>query len=256
MQTKFLNRLIISLLISLSLTGCASENSAIRPSSSISDISSQKKTEKLNATLLLSAATKQQLQQKSYTIGPEDLLEIDAYNIDELKKTVRVNSLGEINLPLVGVLNVRGLTTTETEKLIAKKLDKYIEETVVTVFIKEYKSQKITVVGAVKNPGTYTVTGQQTLIDMLMLSGGLATDSGYTCYVLRPAENDSQGNNSEKAGPEKHAETIIIDIDDLLVNGNLSLNIPVFTGDVINIPRDNIFVDGEVKEPVYPIMGK
>jgi polysaccharide export outer membrane protein len=257
MQRQLLARLFIVVLLGLSFGGCVSGTSA-RPSASISDLSSQKKTDKLNETLMLSAVTKQQLQQKSYTIGPEDLLEIDAYNVDELKKTVRVNSLGEINLPLVGVLAVRGLTTTEAERLITKKLGKYIEETVVTVFIKEYKSQKITVVGAVKNPGTFTVTGQQTLIDMLMLSGGISNDSGNTCYILRHAENNGQGNDSEKVSPEKHAETIIIDIDDLLINGNLALNIPVFSGDVINIPRGGvIFVDGEVKSPgVYPIRGK
>ncbi len=194
--------MFIVVLLGLSFTGCVSGTST-KPSASISDLLGQRKTDKLNETLMLSAVTQKSVLKESYAMGPEDLLEIDAYNIDELKKTVRVNSIGEINLPLVGVLNVIGLTTSETEKLIAEKLDKYIEETVVTVFIKEYKSQKITVVGAVKNPGIFNVTGQQTLIDMLMMSGGLANDSGNTCYILRPAEKSSPGNSSEKTGEER-----------------------------------------------------
>ena len=256
-QKQLLPRLFILVLFGLFFTGCVSGDS-IRPSASISDLSNQRKTDKLNETLMLSAVSQKDVLKESYAIGPEDLLEIDAYNVDELKKTVRVNSLGEINLPLVGVLNVKGLTTSETERLIAKKLDKYIEETVVTVFIKEYKSQKITVVGAVKNPGIFTVTGQQTLIDVLMLSGGIANDSGNTCYILRPAEKSGQEHSSEKTGAGRQAETILIDIDDLLINGNLALNIPVFSGDVINIPRGGvIFVDGEVKDPgVYPVRGE
>lgn len=255
MQFLLPRSLFICALIGLFFTGCASENNTVKPSP---ELSIQRKTDKLNDTLMLSAVAQQGMQIKSYIIGPQDLLEIDAYNVDELKKTVRVNSLGEINLPLVGVLNINGLTTTETEKLIAGKLEKYIEDPVVTVFIKEYQSQKITVVGAVKNSGIFNVTGGQTLITMLMMTGGLANDAGNTCYIIRSAGGKSPGDLAGKETDKNRATTIIIDLDDLLINGNLALNIPIFSGDVINIPRGGvIFVDGEVKDPgVYPIRGK
>lgn len=185
-----------------------------------------------------------------YLIGPEDLLEIEAYNVEELKKTVRVNSDGNIALPLVGALQVKGLTTAELEAMISKKLlAKYVEETVVTVFIKEYKSQRISVVGAVNKPQVFAVTGQRNLLDMLMMAEGLSKEAGHICYVIRPATK-----GSKDAG----AETIVIDLNELLDQGNLSLNIPVFAGDVVNVPKGGIlFVDGSVKTPgAYPMHGK
>ncbi len=184
-----------------------------------------------------------------YRIGPEDLLEIEAYNVEDLKKTVRVNSEGEIALPLVGIIKAGGMTTSELEKEIEKRLDRYVQETVVTVFIKEYRSQRISVVGAVNNPQIYAVTGQRYLIDMLMTAGGLREDAGNICYVIRPGKGDSQ---------RRGTETIVIDLNELLIQGNFNLNIPVFAGDVINVPRGGVFfVDGAVKHPgVFNLTGK
>lgn len=184
-----------------------------------------------------------------YRIGPEDLLEITAYNVEDLKKTVRVNSQGNIALPLVGIVRAKGLTTSELEHLIAEKLDRYVEETVVNVFVKEYHSQRISVVGAVNKPQAYAVTGQRNLIDMLMIAGGLKEDAGGVCYIIRPLA---------KNVTDKQTETLVIDLNELLVNGNFNLNIPVFAGDVINVPKGGVFfIDGAVKTPgVFTIKGK
>jgi polysaccharide biosynthesis/export protein len=205
------------------------------------DLSVQKKTDILNESIMLRASSRPDQIEDSYLIGPDDLLEIEAYNVEELKKTVRVNSQGDIALPLIGIINVKGLTTSEVEQFITKKLDKYVEETVVTVYMKEYKSQRISVMGAVNKPQIFEITGQRYLLDMLMIAGGLSKDAGNICYVIRP---------SQKNSPNSRAETIVITLDELLENGNLSLNIPVFTGDVINVPKGGIiFVDGAVNSP-------
>ncbi len=215
----------------------------------LADIASQKKTDKLNEAIMLGAASQQAGLEDNYLIGPEDLLEIEAYNVEELKKTVRVNSQGEIALPLVGILNIKGLTTSEAEQLIARKLEKYVEETLVTVFVKEYKSQRISVFGAVNKPGIFAVTGQRFLVDMLMMSEGISKDAGSICYIIRPT---LKNNLNTKAA------TLVVDLDELLVNGNFSLNIPVFAGDVINVPKGGVvFVDGAVKVPgAYTMRGK
>ncbi|NJD56109.1 MAG: hypothetical protein FIA94_06850 [Nitrospirae bacterium] len=208
-----------------------------------------RKADKMNEALMMGAIAQQAPMENGYLIGPEDLLEIEAYNVEELKKTVRVNSHGDIALPLVGVINVKGLTTSEVEAFIAKKLDKYVEETVVTVFVKEYKSQRISVIGAVKNPQVFAVTGQRYLLDMLMMAGGLDAGAGSVCYIIRPMLASTAANKSE---------TIVVDLDELILSGNLSLNFPVFAGDIVNVPRGSIFfVDGEVKAPgVYTMKGK
>ncbi len=230
------------------LAGCGG-SPAVKTSSPEDIMASAKKSDKLNEALMMSAVTQQTPLEESYLIGPEDLLDIEAYNVEELKKTVRVNSQGDIALPLVGILNIKGLTTAEAEQLIAKKLDKYVQETVVTVFVREYKSQRISVIGAVKKSQVFAITGQRYLLDMLLMADGLAGEAGSVCYVIRP---------TLKTNPNGKAETIVIDLDELIMRGNFSLNIPVFAGDIINVPKGGIFfVDGEVKTPgVYTMKGK
>lgn len=230
--------------------GCGGTPAVQVQTSSPEDImASSKKSDQLNEALMISAMAQQTPLEESYLIGPEDLLDIEAYNVEELKKTVRVNSQGDIALPLVGILNIKGLTTAEAEQLIAKKLEKYVQETVVTVFVKEYKSQRISVIGAVKKSQVFAITGQRYLLDMLLMADGLAAEAGSVCYVIRP---------TLKTNPNSKAETIVIDLDELIMRGNFSLNIPVFAGDIINVPKGGIFfVDGEVKTPgVYTMRGK
>lgn len=225
------------------LLSCSNTQSTLKTPPTIDLLS--KKVEKYNEALTNFSAGKEILYQ-DYRIGPEDLLEIDAYNVEDVKKTVRVNSNGEIALPLIGIVNVKGMTTAELEKLLAQKLSKYVQETVVNVFIKEYRSQRVSVVGAVNNPQIYAVTGQRYLIDMLMMAGGLKEESGNLCYVIRP--KTMEGNVSG-------SEMIIIDLEELLIKGNLKLNIPVYAGDVINVPKGGVvFIDGAVNSPgVYPL---
>lgn len=239
---------IFALIISIIffICGCGSDYAAKTPPTV--DLAIKKKTERLNEVIMVSSMN-QTRTIDDYLIGSEDLLEIDAYNVEDIKKTVRVNSQGDIALPLVGIIKAKGMTTSELEKVITKKLDRYVQETVVNVFVKEYRSQRISIVGAVKQPQTYAVTGQRYLVDMLMTAGGLTEDAGNICYVIRPTIRDSSNS---------HAGTIVIDLDELLINGNFNLNIPVFAADIISVPKGGVvFVDGAVKNPgVFNMRGK
>lgn len=238
LRSNLIFRSEIAILCIFFLISCSSEYASKTPP--IIDYSSKKKTEQLNEVIMLHSATRSGVIE-DYRIGHEDLLEIEAYNIDDLKKIVRVNCQGDIALPLVGVIKANGMTVSELEQEIAKRLEKYVQETVVTVFVKEYRSQRISVIGAVNNPQTYAVTGQRYLVDMLMQAGGLREEAGNICYVIRPSAKDI---------PDSRTETLVIDLNELLINGNFDLNIPVFAGDVINIPKGGVvFVDGAVKNP-------
>jgi polysaccharide export outer membrane protein len=233
------------LFLIFSLYGCAGNHVSKTPPTL--DLETKDKTERLNDAIMLNTASKTDLKE-DYIIGSEDVLEIEAYNVEELQKTVRVNSKGEIALPLVGIIKAQGMTVPELEKVITERLERYVEETVVTVFVKEYRSQRISVVGAVEKPQIYAITGQRYLIDMLAVAGGLTKEAGSLCYIIRPKGQNSQAGSSEK---------IIIDLNELLANGNVKLNIPVFAGDVINVPKGGIiFVDGAVKSPgVFNMQG-
>ena len=109
-----------------------------------------------------------------YRIGPQDLLEIEVFRVDELKRVVRVNSDGSISLPLIGTLNVLDKTPTEVENLIRQSLEKkYMQNPYVTVFIKEYESQKVTINGWVQAPGIFPLKGRTTLIQAISLAKGI-----------------------------------------------------------------------------------
>jgi len=175
-----------------------------------------------------------------YKIGPEDLLEIDVFQVPELKTTARVSSKGFIKLPLTDSIEASGLSVSELESLIAKRLEKYVTEPLVGVFVKEYRSQQISVLGSVKDPKVYYATGQRYLLDMLSMAGGLTLDAGSVCIIQRTSQSND---NSMTVSTEK----IVVDLNRLLLDGNADLNIPVYGGDVIQVPKSGIFfVDGAV----------
>ena len=108
-----------------------------------------------------------------YRIGSEDLLEVQVFGVDQLARTVRVNTFGNISLPLIGTIAVGGLTAQEAERLITTKLgENYLQDPQVGVFIKEFTNQRVTVEGAVQRPGIYPLRGQTTLLRALALAGG------------------------------------------------------------------------------------
>jgi polysaccharide export outer membrane protein len=109
-----------------------------------------------------------------YRVGPQDLIEISVFQVPDLSRTVRVNSAGQISLPLIGTVQAGGLTIQELETLIAKQLDaKFLQNPQVTAFVKEYTSQRVTVEGAVKKPGIYPLTGRTTLLQAIAMAEGL-----------------------------------------------------------------------------------
>ncbi len=113
---------------------------------------------------------------EDYRIGAQDLLELQVFGAPDLNRTVRVNSRGLISLPLIGMVQAGGLTSEQLESSLAEKLSKqYLQSPQVSVFIKEYTSQRVTVEGAVKKPGVYPLKGKATLLQTLAIAEGLTT---------------------------------------------------------------------------------
>ena len=107
----------------------------------------------------------QEMDTADYRIGPKDLLDISVFGLGELTKTVRVSEDGRISLPLVGEVEVEGITKAGLEKKLSQLLEeKYLQDPQVTVFISEYQSKRVSVLGAVRNPGPYELLGRQTLL--------------------------------------------------------------------------------------------
>lgn len=178
-----------------------------------------------------------------YKIGPGDLLAIQVLEAPDLNTEARVNSQNSISFPLLGKVDVAGYTPQEAESRIAELLtEQYMHNPHVIVSVKEYRSQRVAVIGKVKNPGTYELLGKGTLLDALALAGGLDANASDTVYVTRKT-----GDGGEKS--------VQVDLDSLLDKGDATLNIPINMGDVVYVPEAGVvYVDGAVVKPgTYPI---
>ena len=113
---------------------------------------------------------------EDYKIAPLDVLDISVFGVQELNRTVQVNSSGIITMPLIKTVKAGGRTQAQLERDIAAKLEAgYLQSPQVSVFVKEYNSQRITVDGAVKKPGIFPTTGQISLMQAIALAEGLST---------------------------------------------------------------------------------
>jgi polysaccharide biosynthesis/export protein len=127
----------------------------------------------------------------NYKITSSDLLEIEVFGVEDLKRTVRVNTTGSVSLPLVGMVQVAGLTATEAEALIALRYGTdFLQNPQVSVFIKEFTTLRVTIDGAVAKPGIYPLTGQITLLRALALAGGGAQLANMEDVLLFRLKND------------------------------------------------------------------
>lgn len=109
-----------------------------------------------------------------YRIGAQDLLEIRVFGIEEMDKEVRVNSNGQISLPLIGGVLAGGKTIPELQKDMEDKLKNgFLQDPQVSVFVKEFTSQRVTVEGSLKKPGIYPLTGKTTLLQAIALAEGV-----------------------------------------------------------------------------------
>ena len=109
-----------------------------------------------------------------YRIGAQDLLEVSVFGVDDLTQEVRVNSNGQVSLPLIGAVMAGGRTIPELEEEIAGKLEQgYLQDPQVSVFVKEFTSQRVTLGGAVKKPGIYPITGKTTLLQAMAMAEGI-----------------------------------------------------------------------------------
>jgi polysaccharide biosynthesis/export protein len=121
----------------------------------------------------------------AYKIGPQDVLDISVFQVPDLQRTVQVADSGTVNLPLVGDIQAVGLTAQQVEQDLAKKLGaKYLQSPQVTVSVKEFNSQRVTVDGAVAKPGVYPIRGHSTLLEIISTAGGLTEASDETNVVV------------------------------------------------------------------------
>jgi polysaccharide export outer membrane protein len=169
-MTQTLTRLLGALLLASLLAACASSNSNAVRSGSARAVTTTEELGPPDTRAVSGAYT----GASEYRVGAQDLIEISVFQVADLNRTVRVNSNGQISLPLIGVVQAGGKTVQELEAELATKLSTtYLQNPQVSVFVKEFTSQRVTVEGAVKSPGIYPITGKTSLLQAIVMGGGV-----------------------------------------------------------------------------------
>lgn len=239
-QARAIRYLII--LSVLAVAGCGGRATVSEQALELQrDQAQRAKTENLNRQLTsVSEGFSGRVSQSEYPLGPGDVIDIAVFQVEELNKTVRINGRGTIILPLLGEIEIAGLTAQQAEQLLVQRLDEFLHDPQVSVFVSEYRSQEISVLGAVQDPGIKSVNRSRTLLEMLTLAGGLSDKAGAQIYVQTSATDPDTG--------EKLPRNIIVDLDQLLRSPEH--NFVLEGGDRIFVPQAGIvFVEGAVGKP-------
>jgi protein involved in polysaccharide export with SLBB domain len=131
-----------------------------------------------------------------FIFGPGDILEISVPDVEELKdRQVRVSSEGAIELPVVGTIQVAGLTESQFSAVLRQRLSKFVKDPEVDIFVKQYFSREVAVVGGVAKPGLYNLnSSSDTLLDMINQAGGLTGVAPGTIIFI-PAPHGQGSSN-------------------------------------------------------------
>jgi polysaccharide export outer membrane protein len=159
-----------------------------------------------------------------FILGPGDKLEIIVYRHDDLKRTVQVDLSGKIGFPLIGDVQAAGLGIFEFRDKIRDGLAKYIIDPQVTVGVASSQSQKIIVLGEVKNPGFFQAESAITALEGISRAGGFTADGQKKSVLLI------------RGGMNK-PQLIALNLEKALKEGDLAQNVALQRGDIVYVPR-------------------
>lgn len=181
--------------------------------------------------LVVSAAA--ETPRTALQISGGDLLEINVFDVPELSGKFRVSNAGVISLPLIGEVSVQDRTTDQLEHEIAQKLADggYVRTPQVSVFVAEFATQGVSILGEVKKPGIYPSVGSHRLLDYLSMAEGTTPLAGSMVDITRRAPRTTQ----------RVA---------LRAKGEARDNPEIFPGDTVLIERAGVvYVVGDVARP-------
>jgi polysaccharide export outer membrane protein len=178
-----------------------------------------------------------------YEVGPGDVLEVTVFGNDDLSRVPTVQTNGSISYPLLGEVQVAGLTVAEIQRKLTNLLEKdYLVKPQVEVKVREYQSQFVSVVGEVNNPGRKPIRGRLRLIDALIESGGLRATASGEVMISRTEGEFEGGKRSLSVRISSSASPSTQDL--------VNLELPLQNGDIVTaLPKSYVTVDGEVNRP-------
>ena len=194
---------------------------------------------------------------RDYVVGPQDVLNITSQDDPALNGKFTVEADLTFTFPVMGRIRAGGLTLREVESQLQAKLvdEGFFKDPQIMVSIEQYKSQKVFIVGEVRSPGAYALSGDMRLVEALALAGStLPTAAGEV--VIVPAGTDSMMvkpasiDEAEASG----APVVRVNLRELQ-NGAFQQNVQLNGGDTVFVLKaENIYVFGQVKNPgAYPL---
>lgn len=180
-----------------------------------------------------------------YRVGGYDVLDITVYEEDDLSRQgVRISADGFITFPLIGRIEVDGLTTSQIEKLISNKLaqGQFLIDAQVSVVVADYRSKQFMVLGPVNAPGSYPLRARERVIDGISRAGGINSEEGCNQMMIIRTENPDT---------EREKKIVIrIDLSALLHEGNQQSNLLLRDRDLLYISKvEPFYIIGEVQKP-------
>ena len=176
----------------------------------------------------------------SYLLGAGDVLKITVYNNADLSLETKVSEAGTISYPLIGDVQVVGLTISAAEKKLAKMLDAggFVKKPQINILVTLYQSKMISVLGSVLKPGRYPLDRATNLADMLALVGGATADGSDLVTIIG------------KKGKKEY------DLHNIVDKGESAQNIALEGGEIIYVHARDVAVMGQVNRPgKYAVTG-
>lgn len=171
--------------------------------------------------------------QPAYALGPGDTIEILVLGDAELSRAVTVKPDGTIALPLLGEVMAADKTTSQLADELVARYSRYLKAPSITVTVREFRVERVYVMGQITRPGEYPVRPGLTVADLLSAAGGVTSRAGLKrAFLVR-------GN-----------EQIPVDVQKILA-GDLEANLPLRAGDTLVVPesQDRIAVLGAIHKP-------
>lgn len=207
-------------------------------------------------------------EEDGYRLGAGDIVKISilAGGTEQAAKEMVVGDSGDITVPFIGKIQAAGLTVTELETQILPTLaGDYFVNPQVHLQIEEYRSLQFFISGTVNSPGVYSLDFVPTLMDLIAKAGGVTDERGNQAYILRGVRDPVLLNTDRPLSEDEFSESIadartkpiVVDLQRLLDEGDMSDNIWLQSGDTVYIPQGTrvsmagtkIYVQGKVKNP-------
>ena len=186
--------------------------------------------------------------QANYVVGPEDILAVTVFNEAQLSGRYRVENDGHFSYPFLGRVRAGGATVGDVAATLQKRLaDGYLRNPQVTVEVEQFRSQSVFVIGEVRTPGKYMLSGAVSLIEALAQAGSVTQQAGGEVLILHPKDG------ARRPGaimPERtDADVQRVNLHEI-ETGRLSKNLDIRDGDTIFVPKaERFFVTGFVRTP-------